>query len=243
MTQFVPSITLRNTSFLNNFNQAPADTDTENTTISELFDSITTAGGFTYFSQNDSVNIKIENCSFINNSAGPNDINNTRPLLLKANGHGGGVLVRLTQVREAKIEISNSIFSDNEAEVDGGAIYFSLSENFSSSQITLRNNEFINNRVSVSAGGAVSLNLFSNTFNNSFEMQDCVFSNNSANAGGAFGITLYDTGESDVLQPNVAYFERNCFTENQSSNEGTAVGLFALLHVDQVGFQVTFNNW
>ena len=219
------------------------DTDTENTTISELFDSITLAGGFTYFSRNTSVNIEIETCTFANNSAGPNDVNNTRPVLLKANGHGGGVLIRLAQVKEANIVISNSIFSDNEAEVDGGAIYFSLSEEFSSSQITLRNNDFINNRVSVSAGGAVSLNLFRDTFNNSFEMQDCVFSNNSANAGGAFGIALYDTGLDSIQYPDSALLERCNFVGNQASNEGTAVGLFALVHVDEVGFPVTFIDW
>ena len=229
--------------FLNNFNQAPAETDTENTTISELFDSITTAGGFTYFSRNVSVNIEIKNCSFINNSAGPNDVNNTRPVLLKANGHGGGVLIRLAQVKEARIAISDSTFTKNEAEVDGGAIYFSLSEEFSSSQINLINNRFVNNHAGVSAGGAVSLNLFRNTFNNSFKMKDCTFLNNSANAGGAFGIALYDTGSDSIQHPDSALLERCKFVGNQASNEGTAVGLFALVHVDEVGFPVMFIDW
>lgn len=241
--QFVPSISLRSTSFLNNFNQAPTETDTENTTISELFDSITTAGGFTYFSRNVSVDIEIFNCTFSNNSAGPNDVNNTRPVLLKANGHGGGLLIRLAQIKAATITIADCTFSDNEAEVDGGAVYFSLSEGFSSSHIILRNNTFRNNQAGVSSGGAVSLNLFRNTFNNSFAVKDCLFEGNHANAGGGFGIALYDTGNDSITYPDLALFDNCKFTSNRASNEGTAVGLFALVHVDEVGFPVDFTNW
>ncbi len=241
--QFVPSISIRSTSFLNNFNQAPTETDTENTTISELFDSITTAGGFTYFSRNVSVNIEVFNCTFSNNSAGPNDVNNTRPVLLKANGHGGGLLIRLAQIKAAAITIADCTFSDNEAEVDGGAVYFSLSEGFSSSQIILRNNTFRNNQAGVSSGGAVSLNLFRNTFNNSFAVENCLLDGNHANAGGGFGIALYDTDNDSITYPDLAEFKNCNFTSNRASNEGTAVGLFALVHVDEVGFPVTFTNW
>ena len=36
----------------------------------------------------------------------------------------------------------------------------------------------------------------------------------------------------------------NCnFIDNAAQNEGTAVGLFSLVHVDQVGFPVAFENW
>ncbi len=241
--QFVPSITLRSTSFLNNFNQAPAETDTENTTISSLFDSITTAGGFTFFSRNVSVTIEVYNCTFSNNSAGQNDINDTRPVLLKANGHGGALLIRLAQVIKANISVTHSTFSGNEAEVDGGAAYFSLSEGFSQSSIVLRNNTFSNNRAGISSGGAVSLNLFRNTYKNVFIVEDCLFDNNRANAGGGFGIALYDTGIDSIAFPDEAFFTNCVFSSNEASNEGTAVGLFALVHVDEVGFPVTFTDW
>lgn len=241
--QFVPSITLENTSFVNNFNQAPFETDTENTIISELYDSITTAGGFTYFSRNTSVYIEVDNCTFSNNSAGPNDINNTRPVLLKANGHGGALLIRLAQVQKANISITRSIFSDNEAEVDGGAVYFSLSQGFSESVIMIQNNTFSNNHADVSSGGAVSLNLFRNTYKNTFIVEDCLFDNNRANAGGGFGVALYDTGNDSIAFPDEAFFANCIFTSNQANNEGTAVGLFALVHVDEVGFPVTFTDW
>ena len=241
--QFVPSIILRGTSFLNNFNQDPAKIDTKNTTISELYDSITTAGGFTYFSQDTNVYIEVDKCSFSNNSAGLNDVNNTRPVLLKANGHGGGLLIRLARIKKAIISISHSNFSGNKAEVDGGAVYFSFSEGFAESMITLHNNNFLNNQVEVSSGGAVSLNLFRNTHNNTYIIRDCIFDNNRANTGGGFGIALYDTGNDSIAFPDTTCFEKCIFTSNQASNEGSAVGLFALVHVDEVGFPVTFIDW
>lgn len=242
-THFVPSIIIRGTIFIDNFNQDPVETDTKNTILSDLFHSITTAGAFTYYSRNTSVNIAIDNCTFINNTAGPNDSNDKRPILLKANGHGGGLLIRLMEVQRAVITISNSLFSGNHAEVDGGAIYLSLSKNFSSGQIILIKNIFLNNHATLSAGGAVSLNMFHNTFNNSFQIEDCIFDGNSAIAGGAFDVALYDSGNESVLLPNSAKFTNCSFTSNQASNEGTAVGLSALVRVNEFGFPVTFVNW
>ena len=241
--QFVPSIKLRHTSFLNNNNQIPAERDTSNTTITEIFNSRTTSGGFTYFGRNQNVNILIENCTFTNNTAGLNDANNSRPVLLKANGHGGAMLIRLAQVEDAIITIADSKFINNLAEVDGGGVYFSLSEDFSSSTITLLNNQFLNNMVRESSGGGVSLNLFRFSFNNSFVIHNCTFESNGANAGGAFSIALYDTGTESIPYPDSASFENCLFKSNWASNEGTAVGLFALVHVDEVGFPVNFTNW
>lgn len=172
-----------------------------------------------------------------------NDANNSRPVLLKANGHGGALLIRLTQVEDAIITITNSRFLNNQAEVDGGGVYFSLSEDYSSSIITLVNTHFLNNVVRESSGGAVSLNLFRFSFNNSFLIQNCTFEGNGANAGGAFSIALYDTGTDSIPYPDSASFENCHFTSNWASNEGTAVGLFALVHVDEVGFPVNFTNW
>lgn len=240
----MPSITLLRTSFLHNQNQIPASADTENTTINRLYVTITTSGAFTYYSRGvEDANIVIENCTFYNNSAGRNNINNTRPVLLKANGHGGAVLVRLAKINAASISISNSKFETNFAEVDGGAVYFSLSENFSSSSVSIRNCQFVNNTALESSGGGISLNSYSGSFNNSFIIQDCEFEQNKANSGGALGVALYDTTIDSFDLPDSASLENCSFYSNVAMNEGTAVGLFSLVHVDESGFPVSFTNW
>ena len=140
--QFCDDIILTNTHFLDNNNQQVAEPDVNETSIEELYDSITTGGGFTFFSRDQPVSIRIENCSFVNNSANRNDPNNSRPVLLKANGHGGGVLIRLANSEGSDITIVDSVFSGNRAQVDGGAIYMTISESVSGSSILLERNNF-----------------------------------------------------------------------------------------------------
>lgn len=241
--QFVPTISLIRTDFIFNHNEILAPEDDENTTVSRLFNSITTAGGFTYYSQNGSVFITIDQCQFIGNRANVNRASDTRPMLLKANGHGGAVVIRLAGIANGIINITNSLFDNNEAEVDGGGIYFFLSENVSSNSVFLYNNTFINNRVLTSSGGAISWIVFSYSFRNSLVVEDCKFINNSGSAGGAVGISLHGTSLDSFLHPDEAHFIRCLFDSNVGKIEGTAVGLFALLHVEEFGFPVEFKDW
>ena len=230
------------TSFLNNKNQVSGRQDDKNTTISELFGSITTSGGFTYFSKNETVDINIDECVFINNSAEASNSSNDRPVLLKSDGHGGGVLIRLTKLSGAKIRVANSIFESNQGGVDGAAIYFSLSD-ISSSVIQLYNNTFRNNTAIESTGGAISWNSFSQSANNSLVLEDCQFRNNNASAGGAVSLSVYDSTVSESQPQDKAEFIRCDFVENMAKDEGTAVGLFSLVGVEQFGFPVDFVNW
>lgn len=243
-SQFVGSITLLRTHFIHNENQLPAETDSDSTTIESLFLTVTTSGAFTFYSRGvKGVTIVIENCTFYNNSAGRNNLNNTRPVLLKAHGHGGGVLIRLADIQDTNIRISNSHFENNFAEIDGGALYFSFSENFSSSSLSISDCQFTNNTVLESSGGAISLNSYTGTFNNSILIRDSEFENNKADSGGAIGIALYDTTIYGIDQPDSATIENCNFYSNTARKEGTAVGLFSLVHVDESGFPVTFINW
>lgn len=241
--QFVPSIKLLRTNFLHNKNQVSGRQDNENTTISQLFRSMTTSGGLTYFSRNESVEIIIDECVFINNSAEADGSENDRPVLLKADGHGGGILIRLAQVNEARIQVTNSVFESNQAGVDGAGIYFSLSENFSSSIIYLYNNTFKHNVAVESTGGAISWNSFSLSFNNSLVLENCRFINNSGNAGGAVSLSLYNSSTSNAQLQDKAEFIKCDFVENKAMDEGTALGLFSLVGVEEFGFPVDFVNW
>ena len=180
---------------------------------------------------------------FLDNSANRNDPNNTRPVLLKANGHGGAVLIRLAEVRDSEIIITDNIFRNNRAQVDGGAIYISLSDSVASNSFLLARNNFMGNIVEEASGGAVSINSFNISFDNSILVEDCNFTGNVGNAGGAFSVALYDSNINSTRNPDSMNFTNCTFYNNAAENEGTAVGLFSLVHVDQVGFPVGFENW
>jgi len=240
--RFSTEIFVEDTIFRDNRNLFPAEPDTNSTNITELYRAIITGGGITYYSDA-TAGLYISNCMFINNSANQNDANNSRPVLLKTNGHGGAIIVRLAGSNNSVINITDTIFDHNSAQVDGGAIYFSFSEKATDNSVVLKNVNFTNNAVEQASGGAVSVNSFSISYSTIINVIDCDFINNSANAGGAFSAVLYDSDEESATQQDSIDFANCRFINNNASNEGTAVGLFSLVHVDQVGYPVNFTNW
>ena len=228
--------------FIDNHNLLPAEPDTNSTNITELYRAIISGGGITYYSDF-TAELIIRNCTFDNNSANVNDVNNSRPVLLKTNGHGGAIIIRLAGSSNSKITITNTVFHNNRAQVDGGAIYFSFSEKATNNTVRLSNLDFSNNVVEEASGGAVSINSFSISYFTRIVVSDCNFTDNSANAGGAFSAVLYDSNEDSATQQDSISFSNCRFINNSAFNEGTAVGLFSLVHVDQVGYPVDFTNW
>ena len=238
--RFTSSITLRNTLFVGNRNMYPAPYDQNETTVDQLYQTIITGGGFTFFTRTIPATILISNCTFLDNQAGHNLANSTRPVLLKANGHGGGVILRLANTSNSSVVIENSRFDSNLAEVDGGGVYVSLSQGASYNRLVMINNTFVNNVVQNASGGAVSVNSFLISFNNTLMVINNLFVNNTANAGGAFSVALYDSDLSSTQHPDNITFYNCSFISNSANSEGTAVGLFSLVHVDQIGFPITF---
>ena len=109
--------------------------------------------------------------------------------------------------------------------------------------VVLEGVNFINNAVEQASGGAVSINSFSISYSTKVNVTNCGFINNSGNAGGAFSAVLYDSDETSATQQDSIDFTNCHFINNNASNEGTAVGLFSLVHVDQVGYPVSFTDW
>ena len=239
--RFSTNITLEDTIFQDNHNLFPPVPDNNSTNIT-VYGTIITGGGITYYS-NDTAELQIVNCTFRNNSANINDENNTRPVLLKTYGHGGAIIVQLSSSNDSNIVIRDTIFDNNVAQIDGGAIYFSFSEMATDNSVVLENINFINNIVDEASGGAVSVNSFGIFYSTIVTVTNCNFTNNTANAGGAFSAVLYDSDEKSATFQNSISFTDCSFVDNSASNEGTAVGLFSLVHVDQVGYPVNFTNW
>lgn len=241
MILFSTGIRLLGSTFLENRNLAEVVVDDENTTLSGLSEVISTAGALTLLASDQPINAVIQNCTFSSNVANINPPNNARPVLLKANGHGGAVLMRFVGSCDSSVEISGCVFESNVAEVDGGGLYISLSEHASRNSITLRDTNFTSNAVMEASGGAISINSFNFTFNNSLLVERCHFTSNSGDSGGAVGVALYNVNSTQ--SPDVLTFRESHFMGNRANNEGTAVGLFSLVHVDQVGFPVYFEDW
>ena len=118
-----------------------------------------------------------------------------------------------------------------------------LSERVSASTMTLARNKFTYNIVEEASGGAVSINSFNISYNNIIKVDKCYFEGNAGNAGGAFSVALYDSDIDSSSNPDSVTFTDCQFVSNEAENEGTAVGLFSLVHVDQVGFPVGFEDW
>ena len=83
MIQFSNDIQLVNTDFLNNTNKIPAEADDGETSIEELYQSITTAGGFTYFNREAESNILIQ----VGLGKQPNDINVSKVVVIHTHCH------------------------------------------------------------------------------------------------------------------------------------------------------------
>ena len=241
--RFSTGITIVNSNFYDNRNNVTVMNPSNETSIDDLYTTVQTSGGITIFTQAQSTNITIDHCNFTNNQASPNPENDTRPVLLKAYGHGGAILVRLSVAVDSTVVISNCRFENNYAEVDGGAIYFTYSDNSSQNVVIIKDTTFISNRVLDASGGAISLNSYNFTYNNSFFLENNTFLSNYGSAGGAFSMALYDSNLMSSELPDEIVFRHCDFVNNSAENEGTAVGLFSLVHVDQVGFPVYFFDW
>ena len=151
-TRYTETVTIKNTVFMDNMNNATAPNDKNETSIEDLYNIVQTSGGVTIFINDQSATVVIDNCTFSNNHASMNQPNDTRPVLLKQNGHGGSLLLRLSGSYESSVMITGCTFTGNTAEVDGGAVYLTYSDGSQNNSFYFYNNTFFNNTVSEASG-------------------------------------------------------------------------------------------
>ncbi|XP_065897695.1 uncharacterized protein [Dysidea avara] len=210
-------------------------------------DNVTSAGGVSVFSHNHTQKVIVLNSHFDNNHARNNTQINSVPPQLKRFGHGGGLSLRLVNSSGGFICVVNSSFSDNKAEVGGGAISITLVEsdnnNVMFSGVTFENNLCFYDKC---IGGAISIDLFDRVQQNRFRFSYCDFINNHAayGSGGAISVASADKGFSDDGSDEYKLLELLCcnFSNNVALFEGTAVGLFSLGHVNDAGFRTLIEN-
>jgi len=202
-------------------------------------------GALSVYSSN-TINLVIENSVFSNNKAGDVVIDDRRPPLLQLDGHGGAVFIRLNGTNGSSVSIRNSSFESNIARIQGGAVYVSVSSQAANSNFAVEYCTFTNNSAETRAGGALAIVLFNATLNstfmnNTFMIRGSTFRENSAVGGGAVAVIQYDIHSTEY--PDVVFFEDCLFELNTAEREGSAVGLFSLLHTDLEPFPARFISW
>ncbi len=197
-------------------------------------------GALSVYSSN-TINLLIENCTFSNNKASDRAIDDRRPPLLQLDGHGGAVFIRLNGTNGSSVHFRNSTFKWNIARIQGGAIYVSASNQAANSNFVVEDCTFTNNSAETKAGGALAIVLFDTTLNNTFMIRSSTFKGNSAVGGGAVAVILYNLYTTEYQ--DVVVFVNCLFELNTAEREGSAVGLFSLLHTDLEPFPASFIGW
>ena len=238
---------IRNCTFENNVNPLVSNQSVSvNLNViqeSDLDRIILSGGGLSIYSVS-TLNALVEDCTFRLNSASNQLVDPDRPPLFQLDGHGGAAFIRLTKLNSSSVIFRNTVFDSNSAQIGGGAVYLTVSNGASNNSIVFDNCTFLNNSVIETSGGALSVVLYNSTLQNKFMVQDCVFEDNSAVGGGAIGVVVYDVGDFQ-LSSDVITIENSVFRKNHGVNEGSAVGIFSLIHEESIPnhFEIQIDDW
>lgn len=191
-------------------------------------------GGAITATGNKGAHVTIDNCNFdsnvafnggaISNVGSTIIVKNSKFINNKAIGSGsggnpsvGGAIVTLASVddRPAHLTIINSIFKNNHADSQGGAISGEYGNQ------TFKDCIFEGNTAEKSNGGAIELTLV-NSF--SAKIENCNFTNNKASSsGGAIYTTLKNSGTAISTGNEKLIINNSSFTDNFATNYGGAV--------------------
>ena len=246
-TRETTGVSIRDCTFIDNHNKIPSHHSVianDSTSADELNQLGIPSGGISIYS-NETLSVEVENCTFVNNLGNINLPYVQRPVQLRSGGHGGAIYLRLPGVNLSNVSIADSNFDSNVAEINGGAILFSLT-GARNNIFNIRNCNFTNNSVLVTSGGALTIELFNGT-ENVFIVDNCNFSYNRAVGGGALAIVAYDyhhDGDDRVEESADQIVLQKCsFKGNLALREGSALGLFSFYHSGQFPHEVEVKDW
>ena len=247
-TRTTTGVTVKNCNFFDNYNQYPSHIRLKSnvtTSADELDHFGIPSGGISMYSNN-AISLEVDSCTFVNNSANINIPYVQRPVRLKPGGHGGAIFLRLPRVNSSNVSIHNSTFISNIAEITGGAINFRLKRG-SKNVFRISSCNFTNNSASATSGGALAIELFGDTDNNSFTVEGCTFEQNHAVGGGAISVAVYDfrrneEGEKGGSADQIV-LRNSSFVGNHAKWEGSALGLFSLYPSGEFPSEVVIQDW
>ena len=247
-TRETTGVTVRNCTFLDNHNKLPSfhRVDSNDTTSADELNQLgIPSGGISMYS-NETTSLEVDNCTFVNNSGNINIPYVQRPVRLKSGGHGGAIYLRLPEANLSKVVIHNSNFDSNIAEINGGAIIFSLNR-ARKNVFRISKCNFTNNRALVTSGGALTIELSNGTESNLLTIENCYFGQNHAVGGGALSVVVYDfhSGGKEEEQRSTDRIElcNTSFVGNHAVWEGSALGLFSFYSSGEFPYEVKIQEW
>ena len=166
------------------------------------------AGGITFLwrdQQERPVTVRIQNCSFVNNTASINDGNmadsELRPNFYVPRGHGGAIVANFNKTNDFTLMIEDSFILNNEAIFNGGGIFASFFNTSFRNRIII-NRTVIEENSCNNAGGGISMNIFEVANSNHLIVENSNFTRNRAVVGGgACTINLQVSGPNFFVYP------------------------------------------
>ena len=201
------------------------------TPIAYIFDNTTAAAVVSLFAQRQSVVALVLDSKFFNNSRGDSEL-----------AQGGGINARALG-NNNQLCIEGTEFDRNSAYFDGGAIAIVVGNGTSNTAVVINNSIFRNNSCmgELCSGGAVDIDIKDSTLYNRVEITGSSFITNRASTGGAVSISTTD---------NIAGYQNdtvvlcNCtFIGNRAYYDGTALGIYSLVRVDEISLSVQVQDW
>ena len=162
------------------------------------------------------VNVTINNCVFINNSAIPPThlISSTTVVLAREvfSGRGGGLSIPIKTRAPVNVVVNNSLFINNFANNYGGGLYQFINEEVGNQTYLFGNNQFINN-TALRGAGAVNFGNFGHTMDRTSFIgifYNCTFDGNSAElAGGLHIFPSYHGYSNNFFRMELCKFYNN----------------------------------
>ena len=242
------SVAFRSCQFIDNIQQMastsfPQCYGSQNDEVFFL-DSRPTAGAVSIYSYQHSFKLLISNCTFTGNYA-RNNTNVNLPRALLSFGHGGAMFIRFYESSNSKVCIIDTVFANNTAQANGGAIQLSFAINSINNFITIYNTSFKYNKciLRTCSGGAIGMDYFQNSTLNLIHFIDSIFEDNYADAGGTLALLTSVATTHEDKDKKALWFKNCTFQHNMAKEDGSALSLFSVTPINTLRFPVFIDNW
>lgn len=195
----------------------------------------TAAGSLSLFAQRRPGNFLVLSSRFFNNYAEIDE-------LVLDYAQGGAISIRALG-NYTQVCIEQTVFDSNRAENDGGAIAVTMGNGTFNAALVISNSTFYNNSCAhpLCSGGAISIAVKEKSLYNVIEIISTSFTSNNASTGGAVAVSTADNVEGS---DNDTLMIINCtFSGNTAYYDGTALGAYSLVLVDEISLSIQVQNW
>ena len=209
-----------------------------------FLDSRPTAGAVSVYSYQHDIKLLVSGCTYTNNAAF-NNMNSSLSRSLFSHGHGGAMFIRFVNSSNSQVCIENTVFNNNTAQANGGALQLSTANNSIGDEIMILNSTFSGNNCTLKTcfGGAVGVDYVLDSKIKFLHIFNSSFIDNQANAGGALGI-LTSVGSTYGDESLKSLWFRNCvFDHNMARQGGSALSLFSVTPIIKLNFPIFIDNW